>query len=122
MIHSSEVVGQTTRAVYYQYFYLGSENPHLQPLQLHCVIIGGCLGSLKSELEAIVFAPLLHDLDKIFDLRVRSVLEHVDHFYKALLVLSTSNNQLENTDSSSTLAPPELWISIKTLKYIECLH
>ena len=78
--------------------------------------------SLKSELEAIVFAPLLHDLDKIFDLRVRSVLEHVDHFYKALLVLSTSYNQLENTDSSSTLALPELWISIKTLKYIKCLH
>ena len=68
--------------------------------------------SLKSELEAIVFAPLLHDLDKIFDLRVRSVLEHVDHFYEALLVLGTGYNKLEYSDSSSTLAFPELRISI----------
>ena len=113
MIHSSGVVEQTTRAVY-QYFNLGSENPHLQSLQLHCVMIFGG-HSLKSELEAIVFAPLLHDLDKIFDLRVRSVLEHIDHFYKALLVLGTGYDKLEYTDSSSTLALPELRIGIETL-------
>ena len=71
--------------------------------------------SLKSELEAIVFAPLLHDLDKVFDLRVRSVLEHVDHFDKALLVLGSGHDQLENTDSSSTFALPELRISIEAL-------
>ena len=78
--------------------------------------------SLKSELEAIVFAPLLHDLDKVFDLRVRSVLQHVNHFDKALLVLGSGNNQLENTDCSSTLALPELRVGIETLQHIECLH
>ena len=71
--------------------------------------------SLKSELEAIVFAPLLHDLDKVFDLRVRSVLQHVNHFDKALLVLGSGYHELENADSSSTLALPELRIGIETL-------
>ena len=75
-----------------------------------------------SELEAVVLAPLFHDLDEVLDLRIRSVLEHIDHLDQSLLVLSTSDDKLEDSDGGTTLTLPELRVGIKALEHIKGLH
>lgn len=37
-----------------------------------------------SEFEPVVFAPLFHDLNEILNLRVVSILEHLDDFDESL--------------------------------------
>lgn len=65
-----------------------------------------------SELEAIVFAPLLHDLDEVLNLGIGSVFEHLDDFNEALFVLCARDHQLEHTDGGSTLSFPELGVCV----------
>ena len=48
--------------------------------------------TIRSELESIVLAPLLHDLDEIFHLRVGGVLQHLDDLNESLFVLSAGNS------------------------------
>ena len=76
---------------------------------------------VRSELEAVVLAPLLHDLHEVFDLRVGRVLQHVDDLDEPLLVLDTCDDELEDTDSSATLALPEFRVSIEPLEHVEGL-
>ena len=74
---------------------------------------------LCSELESILFTPFLHDLDEVFYLRVRGVLEHVDDIDESLLLLNTGDHELEDTNCGTTLPLPELWVSIKTLQHVK---
>ena len=74
-----------------------------------------------SELETIVFAPLLHDLHEVFDLRIACILKHINDFNESLFVLGARYDHLEDSDGGSTLAFPELWICVKSFKNIEGL-
>ena len=74
-----------------------------------------------SELETIVFAPLLHDLHEVFDLRIARILKHINDFNESLFVLGSRYDHLEDSDGGSTLALPELWICVKPFKNIEGL-
>ena len=82
----------------------------------------GIYSGKLSEFEAVVFAPLFHDLDEILDLRVVSVLKHLDDFHKSLFRLFASNDHLEYSNGRTSFALPELWIRVKSLKNIEGLH
>ena len=75
-----------------------------------------------SELEAIVFAPLLHDLHEVFHLGVRRVLQHVNDLNESFFVFSASDNKLEYSDSGSSLAFPEFGVGIQALKHVKGLH
>ena len=75
----------------------------------------------RSELETIVFAPLLHDLHEVLDLRIACILKHVDDLDETLLVLSSSHDHLEDSDGGSALALPELRVRVQPLKHIEGL-
>lgn len=79
------------------------------------------LASWVSELKSVVLAPLFHNLHEVLNLWVRSVLQHVNHFNKALLILSTRDNQLEDSDSRAALALPELWVGIEAFQHVESL-
>lgn len=80
------------------------------------------MNTIGSELEAVVFAPLLHCLHNVFNLRILGIFQHLDNFYQALFVLCTCNHHLENAYSSASLTFPELWIRIESLKHIESFH
>ena len=74
-----------------------------------------------SELEAVVLAPLLHDLDEVLNLWVRRILQHVDDLDEPLLVLDSRDDKLEDTDGGAALALPELGVSIEPLEHVEGL-
>jgi len=75
-----------------------------------------------SKLEAIVLAPLLDDSYKVFNLWVRGAFKHLDNFDKSFFLLLASDSHLENSEGSSTLSLPKLWVCVKSLQYIKCLN
>ena len=74
---------------------------------------------LLSELKPILLAPFLHGLDDVFDLRIISALQAGYDLRKSIIGLDSSDNHLEDTDSSATLALPELRIWVQSLEHIE---
>ena len=72
--------------------------------------------------EAIVFAPLFHDLYEVLNLGVVGVLEHLDDFNESLVALFASDHHLEDTNCSSALAFPEFGIRVKSFKDVEGLR
>ena len=84
-------------------------------LRLHCTLSGlQALAHtrLRSELEAVVLAPLFHYLHKVLHLGVVRVLQHLNYFNQALLIFLARNHHLEHSDCGSSLAFPKLWIWI----------
>jgi len=74
---------------------------------------------IRSKFEAVVLAPLLHDLDDVFAVRVARVLEHLDDFEEAFFALLLGDDHLEYTDCGTTLSFPEFRVGIEALKDIE---
>ena len=69
--------------------------------------------------EAVVFAPFLHHLDEVLNLRVVCVLQHLNYFNQSLVALFAGDNHLKNTDGGSSLTLPEFWIRVESLKNVE---
>ena len=82
---------------------------------------GGSYSEKLSEFEAIVLAPLFHDLNKVLNLWVVGVLEHLDHFHQPLFRLFAGHDHLEDSDRRPSLSFPELGVWVQPLEDVECL-
>lgn len=81
----------------------------------------GSYSERLSEFEAIVLAPLFHDLNKVLNLWVVSVFEHLDHFYQPLFGFFASLDHLEDSYCRTSLALPEFRVRVQSLEDIEGL-
>lgn len=75
-----------------------------------------------SKLESILFSPLLHDVAEVFDLWIGGVLQHLENLNQPFSLLLSGDNHLENSNGSSTLTLPELWVSVQSLQHVKGLH
>ena len=75
-----------------------------------------------SELEPVVLAPLLHYLNKVLNLWVIGILEHLYHLNQPLFGLFSSDDHLEDTDSCATFAFPKFGVRVKPLQNVKGLH
>ena len=75
-----------------------------------------------SKFISVVLAPFLHNRDKVLNLWIVRILQHLDDFNELFFGLLSSDNHLEHSDCCTSLSFPEFWIRVKSFKDIECFY
>ena len=72
-----------------------------------------------SKFISVVLAPFLHNRDKVLNLWIVRILQHLDDFNELFFGLLSSDNHLEYADCSASLSFPEFWIRVKSFEHVE---